>query len=69
MGSRVNGGLFDTARSIPIRRIQPSRTPRAGVHDETDFRSVYAQVIEQWLDASSVSIFGGDFRKPGLNFI
>jgi uncharacterized protein (DUF1501 family) len=39
------------------------------VHYETDFRTVYAQVIEKWLGASSVSILGGDFRNPGLNFI
>ena len=36
---------------------------------ETDFRSVYAQVIEQWLGADSRALLGGDFRKAGLSFI
>ena len=34
------------------------------VHYETDFRSVYARVLENWLGTSSVPILGGDFR-PG----
>ena len=30
--------------------------------DQTDFRSIYARVLENWLGANSVSILGGDFR-------
>ena len=41
----------------------------ADVTFETDFRSVYAQVIDQWLGASSPAILGADFRAGGLNFI
>ena len=29
---------------------------------ETDFRSVYATVIDNWLGARSVDILGGDYR-------
>ncbi len=36
---------------------------------ETDFRSVYAQVIDNWLGADSRAILGGDFRTPALAFI
>ena len=32
------------------------------VHYETDFRSVYAKVIDSWLGGDSVSVLGGDFR-------
>ena len=32
------------------------------VRHETDFRSVYATVIDRWLGANSVSVIGGDFR-------
>jgi hypothetical protein len=36
---------------------------------ETDFRSVYAQVIDNWLGANSFSLLGGNFRNPLVNFI
>jgi len=36
---------------------------------ETDFRSVYAQIIDNWLGANSQALLGGDFRKPSLSFI
>ena len=29
---------------------------------ETDFRSVYARVLDDWLGASSTAVLGGDFR-------
>jgi uncharacterized protein (DUF1501 family) len=32
------------------------------VHYETDFRSVYARVLDQWLGVNSVPILNGDFR-------
>ncbi|MEO6212264.1 MAG: hypothetical protein ABIP65_01435, partial [Vicinamibacterales bacterium] len=34
----------------------------ADVRHETDFRSVYAKVVDAWLGGDSVSILGGDFR-------
>ena len=39
------------------------------VRFETDFRSVYARVIDQWLGANSVSILGGNFSNPMLTFV
>ena len=36
---------------------------------ETDFRSVYARVLDQWLGADSVSILGGNFRNSSLTFL
>jgi uncharacterized protein (DUF1501 family) len=32
------------------------------VRYETDFRSVYARVLDNWLGAASMAILGGDFR-------
>jgi uncharacterized protein (DUF1501 family) len=36
---------------------------------ETDFRSVYAQVLDGWLGTDSTKLLGGNFRKSGLGFI
>jgi uncharacterized protein (DUF1501 family) len=70
MGGRVNGGLYGTAPVLNLDPANPTLENSAGdVHFETDFRSVYAQVIEQWLGADSRAILNGDFRKPGLGFV
>jgi len=36
---------------------------------ETDFRSVYARVIDNWLGGNSQAILGGDFRNSRLTFV
>jgi uncharacterized protein (DUF1501 family) len=70
MGGRVSGGLYGTAPNLNLDPANPTLENNAGdVHFETDFRSVYAQVIDQWLGADSRAILNGDFRKPGLTFI
>jgi uncharacterized protein (DUF1501 family) len=70
MGGRVNGGLYGTAPNLNLDPANPTLENNAGdVHFETDFRSVYAQVIEQWLGADSRAILNGDFRNPGLTFV
>jgi uncharacterized protein (DUF1501 family) len=70
MGGRVNGGLYGTAPSLNPDPSNPTlENGGADVHFETDFRSVYAQIIDNWLGASSVSILGGDFRAAGVSFI
>jgi uncharacterized protein (DUF1501 family) len=33
------------------------------VAHETDFRSVYAKVLDDWLGADSIAILGGNFRS------
>ncbi len=68
MGGRVNGGLYGTAPNLNLDPSNPTLENSSGdVHFETDFRSVYAQVIDAWLGADSVSILGADFRKAGLD--
>jgi len=70
MGGNVNGGLYGTAPSLNPDPANPTlENSGADVHFETDFRTVYAQVLERWLGANSISILGGDFRNPGLTFI
>jgi uncharacterized protein (DUF1501 family) len=70
MGGRVNGGLYGTAANLNTDPSNPTLENAAGdIHWETDFRSVYAQVIDSWLGANSAQILGGNFRKPGLTFV
>jgi uncharacterized protein (DUF1501 family) len=70
LGGRVNGGLYGTAPSLNPDPSNPTlENSGADVHYETDFRSVYAQVIEKWLGTDSIALLGDDFRKPSLTFI
>jgi uncharacterized protein (DUF1501 family) len=68
MGGRVNGGLFGTAANLNPNHPTLENNGN-DVRYAIDFRSVYAQVIDQWLGANSQSILGGNFRQPGLSFI
>lgn len=69
MGGRVSGGLYGTAPSLGDVNNPTLENNGADVHYETDFRSVYAQVIDRWLGADSTAVLGADFRKPSLSFI
>lgn len=70
MGGGVHGGLFGTAASLNPDPQNPTLENNGGdVHYETDFRSVYARVIDNWLGGSSVSILGGDFRSSAPAFV
>lgn len=70
IGGRVSGGLYGTAPSLGSDPANPTlENNAADVRYETDFRSVYAQVIEGWLGADSTAILGGNFRKSSLSFI
>ena len=61
LGGSVRGGLHGTAASLAPGH--PTLENNSGdVRYETDFRSVYARLLEQWLGVSSVPILGGDFR-------
>ncbi|HKT79625.1 MAG TPA: DUF1501 domain-containing protein [Vicinamibacterales bacterium] len=70
MGGRVNGGIYGTAPNLsPGSSNETLENNSSDVRFETDFRSVYARVIDQWLGADSRSILNGDFRQPGLAFV
>jgi uncharacterized protein (DUF1501 family) len=63
MGGGVRGGIFGTAPSLDPTPANPTLENNGGdVRYETDFRSVYAKVLDGWLGADSVAILGGDFR-------
>ena len=70
LGGNVNGGLYGTAPNLNPFSGNPTLENNGGdVTYETDFRSVYARVIDNWLGANSTSILQGDYRKPSLTFI
>ena len=61
IGGSVRGGIYGTAPNL--RPGDPSLENNSrDVRHETDFRSVYAKVIDSWLGANSVDILGSDFR-------
>jgi uncharacterized protein (DUF1501 family) len=64
MGGGVRGGLYGTAPNLRITPDNPTlENNGTDVHYETDFRSVYATVIDSWLGGSSSAVLGGTF--PG----
>ncbi len=69
IGGQVNGQqLYGTAASL--QPGHPTLENNSGdVRHETDFRSVYARVLDNWLGVNSVPILNGDFRNPALTFI
>jgi len=70
MGGRVNGGLYGTAPNLNLDPSNPTLENAAGdVHFETDFRSVYARILDNWLGADSTRLLNGDFRNSALTFI
>ena len=70
MGGGVRGGIYGTAPNLRATSDNPTLENNGGdVRYETDFRSVYARVIEDWLGASSTQILGGDFRSGAPGFL
>ncbi len=70
MGGGVNGGLYGTAPNLNPFSGNPTLENNGGdVTYETDFRSVYARVIDNWLGADSTALLGANFRKSSLTFI
>ena len=61
LGGSVRGGLYGTAPQLSPGH--PTLENNSGdVRHETDFRSVYARLLDGWLGVSSVQILNGDFR-------
>ena len=64
MGGAVRGGIYGTAASLDPAASNPTLENNGGdVKYETDFRSVYARVLDGWLGSNSASVLGGDFRS------
>ena len=70
LGAQVTGGLYGTAASLADTPDNPTlENGGRDVKHETDFRSVYARVIDDWLGANSVALLGGDFRSSTVDFV
>lgn len=61
LGGAVRGGVHGTSASL--QPGHPTLENNSGdVRFETDFRSVYASLLDNWLRVNSVPILNGDFR-------
>ena len=70
IGGLVRGGLFGTAANLSSDPANPTlENNAADVRYETDFRAVYAQILDNWMGASSVAVLGADYRNGALNLI
>jgi uncharacterized protein (DUF1501 family) len=70
MGGLVRGGLYGTAPNLNMDPANPTLENNAGdVRFETDFRSVYAKILDGWLGANSVQILGADYRAGAPNVL
>jgi len=62
IGGAVRGGIYGTAASLDPNPGNPTLENNGGdVRFETDFRAVYARVLESWLGAPSAAVLGGNF--------
>jgi uncharacterized protein (DUF1501 family) len=62
IGNPVRGGLYGQYPSLEATALDSGGNLRENV----DFRSVYATVLDKWLEASSSSILGGSFSDVGF---
>lgn len=62
LGGAVRGGLYGSAPNLRAGTDNPTlENGSRDVRFETDFRSVYATVIDRWLGANPAEILGGNF--------
>jgi len=70
IGGTVRGGIFGTAPNLRITPDNPTLENSGNdVHYETDFRSVYAKVIDSWLGGDSASVLGANFRTGATEIL
>jgi uncharacterized protein (DUF1501 family) len=70
LGGHVLGGLYGTAGSLTDTPDNPTLENQGrDVKHETDFRAVYARVIDDWLGANHVEILGASFANPSVDFV
>jgi uncharacterized protein (DUF1501 family) len=64
IGGGVRGGIYGTAPDLnPVPGNPTLENSGNDVTFETDFRSIYARVLDGWLGASSTAILGGNFQN------
>jgi uncharacterized protein (DUF1501 family) len=70
VGGLVRGGLYGTAANLSPDPSNPTlENNGADVKYETDFRSVYAKILDSWLGSNSVSVLRGDYRAGAPNIL
>jgi uncharacterized protein (DUF1501 family) len=69
MGGLVHGGLYGTSPDLNPNGNPTLENAGGDVTFETDFRSAYARVIDNWLGGDSTGILGGNFKKASLTFV
>lgn len=70
LGGTVRGGLYGTAADLRVAPDNPTLENNGNdVRFETDFRSVYARVIDVWLGADSTVVLGGNYRQGAPAFL
>jgi uncharacterized protein (DUF1501 family) len=70
LGGLVRGGLYGTAPNLANDPANPTlENNGADVKYETDFRAVYAKILDSWLGSNSVSVLGADYRAGAPSFL
>ena len=70
LGGGVRGGIFGTAPNLRPTPDNPTLENSGNdVRYETDFRAVYARVIDSWLGADSAAVLGANFRAAAPEFL
>jgi uncharacterized protein (DUF1501 family) len=70
IGGSVRGGIYGTAARLSPTPDNPTLENSGGdVRHETDFRSVYARVIDSWLGADANAVLGADYRAGAPQFL
>jgi uncharacterized protein (DUF1501 family) len=70
IGGLVRGGIYGSAPNLNMDPANPTlENNNSDVKFETDFRSVYARVLDNWLGVSSVSVLGADYRAGAPNVL
>ncbi len=68
LGGLVRGGIYGTAPNLNMDPANPTLENSNGdVKYETDFRGVYAKILDSWLGANSTAILGADYRSGAPN--
>ena len=70
LGGLVRGGLYGTAPNLNTDPANPTlENNTADVKYETDFRAVYAKILDSWLGSNSVAVLGADYRAGAPGFL
>ena len=70
LGGLVRGGVYGTAPNLSMDPANPTLENNNGdVRFQTDFRSVYAKILDNWLAADSVHVLGADYRSGAPNIL